>query len=107
MISAGQLRDVIVFLVGDGARGESGSQNSVWRELFRTRGSVKFLKGSRALMADSAWNPTTIVVTTRQDSRLGLFLRLRVHDKDYYIESMNEDESDRSVTITASQINES
>lgn len=106
MISAGILRDSITFLMKDNARGNSGSQVSQWAESFTVRGKVSFQKGSRAFEADAAWNPESVSILVRQDSRISIDMRLRWNTRDYFIEAINLDPLDRSVTIPATLINE-
>ena len=107
MISAGELRDRIDFLTAVTGRSASGEQVNEWNVTYSCRAKVQFLKGSRAMMINEIWNPSSVIVTVRKnDSEIDSRKRICWNKRYYNISAINTDNKDKSTTITADLIND-
>lgn len=106
MISAGLLKYRICFLQADIERNGFGEQVQIWKPVYSCRADVRFLKGSRAITAGEAWNPSSVVITCRRSDKINLRQRVRWEGNAYSIVSINPDVADRSLTIVADLIND-
>lgn len=106
MINSGLLQYRIRFLQADVERNDFGEQMQSWKPVYSCRANVRFMKGSRAIMAGELWNPTSVVITCRRNSIINNRQRIRWEGNTYTIVSINPDTADRSLTIVADLINE-
>lgn len=106
MLNAGSLTEIVTLQQTAVRRDSTGDVLQEWQTIAQTRASIRFLKGSRALIFGDVWNPTTIVVTVRYSKQFVNATRVLWEGKPFTVISANPDRVNGSVTITADLYNE-